>query len=94
MTMKKQSKLPSLILKIHYFQKIFLLKKQIFKNKIEQNTFVIFNPPYGIRINKNIDDFYIKIGDTLKNKYKNCTVWIISSDIEKMKYVGLKPSKK
>ena len=75
-------------------ENIFIKKIDFFKNKIEQNTFVIFNPPYGIRINKNIDDFYIKIGDTLKNKYKNCMVWIISSDIEKMKYVGLKPSKK
>ena len=75
-------------------ENIFIKKTDFFKNKIEQNTFVIFNPPYGIRINKNIDDFYIKIGDTLKNKYKNCTVWIISSDIEKIKYVGLKPSKK
>ena len=27
-------------------------------------------------------------------RYKNCTVWIISSDLENMKMIGLKPTKK
>ncbi|MDC1063910.1 class I SAM-dependent RNA methyltransferase, partial [Flavobacteriales bacterium] len=37
---------------------------------------------------------YEKVGDTLKNKYMNCTVWLISSDIENLKMIGLKPTKK
>ena len=45
-------------------------------------------------MNININDFYQKIGDTLKHKYQGCTVWIISSDIENLKMIGLKPSKK
>ena len=53
----------------------------------------MFNPPYGERLNL-ITEFYEKIGDTLKSKYKGCTIWIISSDIENMKFIGLRPSKK
>ena len=56
--------------------------------------FVIFNPPYGERINIGINDFYEKIGSTLKHNYENCTVWIISSDIENLKLIGLRASKK
>ena len=41
-----------------------------------------------------INEFYKKIGDSLKNNYKNCTAWIISSDIENLKMIGLKPTKK
>ena len=41
-----------------------------------------------------INEFYEKVGDTLKNNYLNCTVWLISSDIENLKMIGLKPNKK
>ena len=35
-----------------------------------------------------------KIGSTLKHNYQGCTIWIISSDIENMKLIGLRPSRK
>ena len=41
-----------------------------------------------------IDEFYQKIGDTLKNNYQGCSVWLISSDLESVKMIGLRPSKK
>ncbi len=60
-----------------------------------KNGILIINPPYGKRIrNDNIKDFYNKIGDTLKNKYKGYSAWIISQDDYPLKYIGLKPSKK
>ena len=62
--------------------------------KIKENTFVIFNPPYGERIELGINEFYKKIGDSLKNNYKNCTAWLISSDIENLKMIGLNPQRK
>ena len=55
---------------------------------------VIFNPPYGERMDFSVDEFYKKLGDTLKNNYQGSIVWIISSDIENIKMIGLKPSKK
>ena len=40
------------------------------------------------------NDFYEKIGSTLKHYYQGCTVWLISSDLENMKYIGLNQIKK
>ena len=34
------------------------------------------------------------MGDILKNYYTKSTVWIITSDCENIKSIGLKPSKK
>ena len=65
-----------------------------FETEITPGTFVIFNPPYGERIDLGINDFYEKVGTTLKHDYQECTVWLISSDIKNMKFIGLKPSKK
>ena len=65
-----------------------------FEEEINAGTFVIFNPPYGERINLGVKNFYEKVGSTLKHNYEGCTVWIISSDIENMKLIGLKPDKK
>lgn len=65
-----------------------------FEEEINTGTFVIFNPPYGERINIGVKNFYEKVGSTLKHNYEGCTVWIISSDIENMKLIGLKPDRK
>ena len=58
-----------------------------------ENTILILNPPYGERI-KLKEGYYKQIGDTLKQKYSNTTAWIISSDMEGIKTIGLKASKK
>ena len=63
-----------------------------FETNIDPGTFVLFNPPYGERIDLGVTDFYEKIGTSLKNNYKDCIVWIISSDIENMKFIGLRPA--
>ena len=76
------------------FDNIKIKNEDFFETQITENTFVIFNPPYGERIELGINEFYEKTGDSLKNNYKDCTVWIISSDIENLKMIGLKPSKK
>lgn len=57
-------------------------------------TIILFNPPYGERLNIDTAEFYKSIGDTLKNGYSDSTVWFITSDFEALKYVGLKTSKK
>src|SRR5574344_1624863 len=62
----------------------------------EGRTLIVTNPPYGERIK--IDDLnamYEKLGDTFKNVYgSNCEVWLITSDFEAMKHIGLKPTRK
>lgn len=56
---------------------------------------LIFNPPYGERLDmEEIDEFYKEIGDTLKQNYAGCTAFLISSNIQAIKHIGLHPSKK
>ena len=55
---------------------------------------MVFNPPYGERLNLDMQDFYGSLGDTLKREYPGTDAWFITSNIEALKYVGLRPSKK
>lgn len=64
------------------------------KKETEQSLFMMFNPPYGERMPIEIQDFYKKIGDTLKHNYPNTEAWFITSNIEAIKLVGLRPSRK
>jgi putative N6-adenine-specific DNA methylase len=57
-------------------------------------TTLLFNPPYGERLQIETAPFYKEIGDTLKNHYPDTTVWFITSDLEGLKHVGLRTSKK
>lgn len=60
-----------------------------------KNGVVIINPPYGERMDKdNIETLYKMIGDTLKKKYAGYTAWIITSNPEGMKSIGLRPTRK
>jgi putative N6-adenine-specific DNA methylase len=62
----------------------------------EGKTLIVTNPPYGERIKiEDLNAMYEQLGDTFKKKYgENCEVWLITSDFEAMKHIGLKPSKK
>lgn len=57
---------------------------------------IIMNPPYGERISiaEGLPDFFERIGSALKHEYPSWTAWIIASDEESFKNIGLKPSKK
>jgi len=56
---------------------------------------VILNPPYGERIKRsNMNSFYQKMGDRFKNHYQGHDVWVLSANLDAMKYIGLKPSAK
>jgi len=66
----------------------FNTKKELFP------LLMVFNPPYDERISINDDDFYKKIGDTFKTHYPNTLAWLISSDLEAVKKIGLRPSRK
>ncbi|MDO5341287.1 MAG: THUMP domain-containing protein [Bacteroidia bacterium] len=56
---------------------------------------MLINPPYGERLEEDdIVKLYKGIGDALKQHFKGFSAWIISSDKDSMKQIGLKPSKK
>ncbi|EJL72982.1 THUMP domain-containing class I SAM-dependent RNA methyltransferase [Chryseobacterium populi] len=69
-------------------QNFFDSKKELFP------LLMVFNPPYDERISISDDDFYKKIGDTFKTDYPNTLAWLISSDLEAVKKIGLRPSRK
>jgi putative N6-adenine-specific DNA methylase len=55
---------------------------------------MVFNPPYGERLEINIERFYRELGDTLKQSYPGTAAWFITANLEGLKHVGLKPSRK
>lgn len=61
-----------------------------------ENALVMLNPPYGERLaqNKAVCELYAAIGTALKHQFTGATAWIISSNDEAMKHIGLKPSRK
>jgi putative N6-adenine-specific DNA methylase len=60
------------------------------------NSVILLNPPYGERLKEReeIIPFYQQIGTQLKHHYENCEAWIISGNIEALKFIGLRPSRK
>lgn len=61
---------------------------------VEGKLHIVFNPPYDERINIQMEDFYKNIGDTLKKNYPGTSAWFITGNLEALKFVGLKPSRK
>ncbi|WP_242093502.1 THUMP domain-containing class I SAM-dependent RNA methyltransferase [Aestuariivivens sediminicola] len=59
-----------------------------------QKLHMVFNPPYGERLNIDMQDFYKNIGDTLKQNYPGTDAWFITSNLDALKHVGLRPSRK
>ncbi len=55
---------------------------------------LLTNPPYGERLNGDMNTLYRKFGDALKRSYPNTEAWIISSNFEAIKFFGLRPSRK
>jgi putative N6-adenine-specific DNA methylase len=55
---------------------------------------LVSNPPYGERIGDNVEDMYKDLGDWFKTELNGVSCWIISSNIDALKSVGLNPSRK
>ena len=61
---------------------------------INQGT-IIMNPPYGERLKeKNLEVLYAMMGERLKHQYAGNRAWILSSSIENLKVIGLRPNRK
>lgn len=60
----------------------------------DQIQFIITNPPYGERLDLEDELLYADFGTWLKHEQTGVTAWVISSNEEGMKSIGLKPEKK
>ncbi len=70
--------------------------KDFFKSsKPTEHGILVTNPPYEVRIKtNNIEMFYEFIGNTLKHKWVGYDAWIISSNMQALKRLGLSAKKK
>lgn len=64
------------------------------KKEGEAHLHLVFNPPYGERLDVEMEEFYKNIGDTLKQQYAGSKAWFITSNLNALKFVGLRPSRK
>lgn len=68
-----------------------------FKNlrPVGSEGFIIINPPYGERLQpEETDSLYSMIGSSLKHNFPGFTAWIISSNKDSLKKIGLKAKEK
>ena len=77
-------------------QDITLINKPFEKMNPESGKgILLFNPPYGERLEEdNIIELYKHIGDLLKTKFQGYEAWIITANPEAAKFIGLRPSQK
>lgn len=79
-------------------QEFIELKQQDFfqsEKEGDKSLYMVFNPPYDERISVNdVEEFYSSIGNTLKRNYPGTQAWMITSNMEALKFVGLRPSRK
>ncbi len=76
-------------------KKIEVKQNNFFDIKSSTKGIIITNPPYGERLQPDdLKIFYQKIGDKLKQDFGGYTAWIIGSNTEVMKFIGLRPDKK
>lgn len=55
---------------------------------------MISNPPYGERMGDEIEELYGELGDWMKSNMPGFDCWILSSNMEAFKFVGLRPERK
>jgi putative N6-adenine-specific DNA methylase len=69
-------------------------QSDIMSLKPERGSGMVFiNPPYGERLSQGeTDALYGIIGTSLKHNFTGYEAWILSSNRESMKFIGLKPS--
>lgn len=55
---------------------------------------LIMNPPYGERIGDEIAELYQRLGDQFKKQWTGHNAWLLTSNLDALKSVGLRTSKK
>jgi putative N6-adenine-specific DNA methylase len=102
-TIKGYDKAPSAVLKAkdniknaNLDEYITIEEKNFFDTQKTTNgpLHMVFNPPYGERLDIEMERFYREIGDILKQSYSGTNAWFITANLDALKFVGLKPSRK
>ncbi len=102
-TIKGYDKAPSAVLKAkaniknaNLEEYITIAERNFFdtEKETEGPLHMVFNPPYGERLDIQMEEFYKNIGDTLKKNYPGTHAWFITANLDALKFVGLKPSRK
>jgi len=78
-------------------QEFISVRKQNFfesKKETEKPMYLVFNPPYDERLQVDTEVLYSSIGTTLKHNYPGTQAWMITSNMEALKHVGLRPSRR
>lgn len=55
---------------------------------------LICNPPYGERMGEEIEALYQNMGDAFKTNFSGYDCWVVSSNGDALKLIGLRPDKK
>lgn len=77
-------------------EQIKIIQKNIFEIEKLEDTTIVCNPPYGIRMQQKSDlgAFYKNLGNFLKQRCTNSTAFIYFGDRKYIKQIGLRSSKK
>jgi putative N6-adenine-specific DNA methylase len=73
------------------------VSRERFENVLprSESGILMMNPPYDERMElDSVQDFYKGIGDTFKKNWAGHSAWIITSNMEAVKTVGLRPSRR
>lgn len=77
------------------FGRMVSIQSKDFKDfQSDQPVFILTNPPYGERLEAEIELLYGELGTWLKHTMTGSESWIISSSTEGLNAIGLKPEKK
>ncbi len=77
------------------FGRLVSIQSKDFKDfQSDQPVFILTNPPYGERLEAEIELIYGELGTWLKHTMTGSESWIISSSTEGLNAIGLKPEKK
>jgi len=72
------------------------IRIQELKDIHAEGALVVINPPYGERLaqDKDVLRLYQDMGTTLKHQFMGATAWVISSNEDALKCIGLKPGQR
>ncbi len=62
--------------------------------KAGETGVMISNPPYGERMGEEVEEMYAELGDWMKTEMKGFNCWVLSSNMDAFKELGLRPDRK
>ncbi len=84
------------LVRLRPFVRRFKMKRQdMFAVERYNPGLVLLNPPYDERIKlSDVEQFYSELGTLMKHGMRGSMIWLLSSNMQGIKKIGLKPSSK